>query len=132
MIAVAAMAAGLGACDESPTSPSELIGQSWRLVAIDRAGSSSLVPPGERRLALEFLDNGRLSVRADCNSCGGTFELTGARLTVRPLACTRAFCGNDSLDTPFLDALSNARTVHLEGSQLTIQAGNATLRFTRD
>jgi heat shock protein HslJ len=54
------------------------------------------------------------------------------RLTVRPLACTRAFCGSDSLDTSFLDALSRTRTVQREDDVLTIRADGVTLRFARE
>lgn len=117
-------------CDESLTGPSELIGQTWRLVSIDRSGLPSLPAPSDRRFTIEFLDGGRLAVRADCNSCSGSYELSGSRFTVRPLACTRAFCGNDSLDTPFLQALADARSVRRENAELTIRSESAALRFT--
>jgi heat shock protein HslJ len=118
------------ACDESPTRPSDLIGERWRLTAIERAGLPVLSPPAGRQFTLEFMDAGRLGVRADCNSCGGSYELHGSNLTIRPLACTRAFCGTDSLDTPFLQALGEARAVHRDASELTIRAGTTSLRFS--
>jgi heat shock protein HslJ len=31
-------------------------------------------------------------VRADCNSCGGPYTLSGARLTVEGMACTLILC----------------------------------------
>lgn len=129
---MAAAATVMSACDETPTSPSQLIGETWRLVSIDRTGSTPLVPQADRRFTIEFLDTGRVAVHADCNSCSGSYELTDGRLTIRPLACTRAFCGTDSLDTPFLQALTAAKTVQREESQLSIQAENVTLRFSRD
>ena len=120
------------ACDESPTSPSELIGQTWRLLSIDRSGLPSLPAPADRRFTIECQDGGRLAVRADCNSCAGTYELSGSRFTIGPLACTRAFCGTDSLDTPFLQALSEATDVRIQGGELTIRTASVTLRFTRE
>jgi heat shock protein HslJ len=128
-LAVAGIATG--GCDQSPTSPSEIVGQTWRLVAIDRSGLPSISAPADRNFTVEFQDGGRLGVRADCNSCSGSFELSESQLTIRPLACTRAFCGNDSLDTLFLQALSEARTVRIEGGELVIRAESVTLRFRR-
>ena len=127
-LAVAVLAGA--ACDESPTGPSELIGQTWRLIAIDRTGLPSIAAPSDRRFTIEFQDGGRVAVRADCNSCTGTYELSGSQFTIRPLACTRAFCGNESLDTLFLQTLSEARSVRRESSELTIRSENVTLRFT--
>jgi len=132
-LVVAVMLAGMtgAACDQSPTSPSEIVGKAWRLVAIDRSGLPSIAAPADRTFTLEFQDGGRLSVRADCNSCSGTVELSGSDPTIRPLACTRAFCGNDSLDTPFLQALSEARTVRIARDELTIRGESVSLRFAR-
>ena len=116
-IAVGLLSATLG-CNESPTSPSDLIGETWRLVEIERSGLPSIPAPTGREFTIEFLDAGRISVRADCNSCSGTYELSDeARVTIEPLACTRAFCGNDSLDTLYLQALSEARGLRRNGSR---------------
>src|SRR5262245_4428829 len=119
----------ISACDQSPTSPSEIVGRTWHLVAIDRSGLPSIPAPSDRSFTVEVREGGHLAVRADCNSCSGMFELSGSDLTVRPLACTRAFCGNDSLDTPFLQSLSEARTVSIQRGELEIRAGSVTLRF---
>lgn len=130
-ITLALTGALVGACDESLTSPSALVGHSYQLLAIDRSGLPSTPAPGDRRFTIEFQDGGRLAVRADCNSCSGTFELSGSTVTIRPLACTRAFCGNDSLDTPFLQALSDAKSVRLNGTDLSILSGAVTLRLVQ-
>ena len=131
-LAVGLFVAATAACDEAPTAPSDLIGGTWRLVSIDRAGLPSLAAPSGGRFSIEFLADSRLAVRADCNSCGGTYELTGARFSIGPLACTRAFCGADSLDTPFLQALTDARSIDRNGSELTIRAETVSLRFSRE
>jgi heat shock protein HslJ len=118
-------------CNESPTSPSDLIGETWRLVEIERSGLPSIPAPTGREFTIEFLDAARISVRADCNSCSGTYELLDeARVTIQPLACTRAFCGNDSLDTLYLQALSEARGLRRNGDELTIRSDDIALRFT--
>jgi heat shock protein HslJ len=119
-------------CDETPTGPSDLTGGAWRLVTIDRTGMPSLNAPSGNRFSIEFLADNRLAVRADCNSCGGTYELAGTRFTTGPLACTRAFCGSDSLDTPFLDALTNARAISRDGAELIIRAEGVTLRLVKE
>ena len=131
MAAVGLLGAALG-CNESPTSPSDLMGETWRLVEIERSGLPSIPAPTGREFTIEFLEASRIAVRADCNSCSGTYQLSDeARVTIQPLACTRAFCGNDSLDTLFLQALSEARGLRRNDDELTIRSNDTALRFTR-
>src|SRR6185503_17234260 len=69
----------------------ELAG-TWNLLSIEAAGQAALATPAGSIYSLTFAD-GRLSTRADCNVCNGTFSLSGQTLTAGPaLACTRAAC----------------------------------------
>lgn len=122
----------LSACDESPTSPSDLVGETWRLASIERSGASPIVVPDPSRYTIQFLAGGRVSVRADCNTCSGPYVLDGLALSIRALACTRAFCGTASLDGEFTQALGQARLLARAGSQLTVRADGVTLQLRRD
>src|SRR3712207_9158923 len=59
--------------------------------------------------------------RSDCNSCGGAYTLSGSSLDIGPVACTRAFCGDTSLDPAFARAIERARTISVDGEQMTIR-----------
>jgi heat shock protein HslJ len=117
------------ACGEDPlTGPSALTGQVWKLQSLQRADFSVLtVDPA--LYTVEFNDGGRLSARADCNRCAGTYQTSGASLTVGLLACTRAFCGADSLDNQYTAILAAAQSHGVSDGILTIASSNGTLRY---
>jgi heat shock protein HslJ len=125
-LVLAMLAAG---CGESPTEPSDLIGVSWRLVAIEPASGASTVVSTPERYTIEFVDESRVSLRADCNTCGGTYALSGDTLAVGPLACTRVACGSESLETPYLQALASPLTATRDRTQLILRGPQTTLRF---
>jgi heat shock protein HslJ len=127
LISAAALAAS--GCGSSPTSPSDLVGRMWRLVSIEPASGSSTVVSDQRRYWIEFLDETRISSRADCNTCNGTYSLSGTNISIGALACTRAFCGADSLDTVFTQGLIDARTLTLDSGLLEIASDARTLKF---
>ena len=130
-LAIALLALGVltATCGESPTEPSDLLGVTWRLVAIEPAAGPSTVVSNPERYTIEFLDGSRVSVRADCNVCSGTYALSGDTLAFGPLACTRAFCGTESLDTIFTQVLGGPLTASREQSSLVLRGSQTTLRF---
>jgi heat shock protein HslJ len=83
------------------------------------------------RYTVTFAENGQLSVKSDCNSCRSSYVLNASALRVQALACTRAYCGTSSLDTPFTTALAQAQTLSRSGAELTIRGERATARFRR-
>lgn len=117
------------ACDETPTSPSDLVNLNWQLVSIARSGSAVIAVPDPARYTIQFTDGGRVAIRSDCNTCGGPYTLSAAALSLGPLACTRAFCGSTSLDSTFTDALAGARSLARTGSELVIRGNDVELRF---
>lgn len=117
------------ACGNAPTAPSDLIGATWRLVSIERDSGPSTVVTSPERYTLEFLDEGRVAVRADCNRCSGSFTLSGETLSIGTLACTRAFCGSESLDTEFLRGLDGPLTAAREQSRLSLRGAEGMLRL---
>ena len=126
--ALVALVAATG-CDDSPTSPSELMGRMWRLVAIEPASGSSTVVIDPSRYWIEFISDTRISVGADCNTCSGGYTLSGTNVSISPLACTRAFCGEASLDIVFMQSLTEAKTLTLDSQLLEIRSDARTLKL---
>jgi heat shock protein HslJ len=119
------------ACGESVlTGPSAVMGGVWKLQRIETTGGTAAVARPED-YTLEFMEAGRLAVRADCNRCSGSYELSGGDLPIGPLACTRAFCGSASSDVVFLDLLSSAKTLGVRGLELRIDSPRGVLRLSR-
>jgi len=149
LFSILTIAASLGAgCAESvstPTSPStgsgvgngsvtlsagDLAG-TWRLLSIQAAGSAMTPTPAGADYTLT-LGDGRLSTRADCNLCNGSFSLAGDRLTAGPLlACTRAACRTMEFENAYTSILSGEGTVAVSGSTLKVSSDRGVLQFTR-
>jgi heat shock protein HslJ len=123
------LAAGAIACDENPVGPTEIRNITWKLETIERPGTATITVPNPEQFTVRFEDNGNLSVRADCNSCGGRYTLDGSSLTIGSVACTLIACPVPGLDTIFTQALNNIRTVSVSGNQLTVTGTGGTLRF---
>jgi heat shock protein HslJ len=103
--------------------------RTWKLETIERAGSPSISVPNPEQYTLRMEDGGRLLIRADCNSCSGTYAMDGSALTISNLACTTAFCTLSSLDGNYAAALQSVRSVQVSGSLMTITGTGFTLRF---
>ena len=118
------------ACDQSPAAEETPIGVEWRLEAITSSGTRLVVPTAPD-YTLRLDADGHISVRSDCNSCGGGYTLAPGSLAVTPLACTRAYCGDTSLDPRYPQYLSGARSWETVDGRLIITADDATLSFSR-
>jgi len=123
------LAVSLAGCNADIADPARLQGETWRLLAFQRPDGSSVALP-RATFTVQFGDDGRLSARADCNSCGGTYEAADGGLRISALACTRVFCSTAPVDTDFVTAVQEARTFEVADRLLTLR-GRALLVFER-
>lgn len=141
LLFVCSLAVGCAQSTSAPTAPSGITGSTtltadqlagtWQLVSIQPFGQSEQATPSTASYTLTFAD-GRLSTRADCNSCGGTFALSGQTLTAGPaLACTRAACPTMEFESIYTRLLSGDSTVTLSDRGLLLSSGRGVLRLTR-
>jgi heat shock protein HslJ len=77
----------------------------WELAAYSDSGSEPVFIDDPTRYTLQFLVEGDLLVRLDCNQGRGMYTAVDGELTVTPLASTRAACPPDSHDMDFLRLL---------------------------
>ena len=76
-----------------------------------RGSDDSVVAPDDpARYTVEFLDDGKLAIGADCNRATGTFTVDGPSLALNAAAMTRAMCPPDSLSDRFVQDLGNVRS----------------------
>jgi heat shock protein HslJ len=137
----ASLAIGCAESLSTPTSPSsgggslalttEQLAGTWKLTSIQSAGQAEEATPAGATYTLTF-DNGRLSTRADCNMCGGAFQLSGQTLTAGPaLACTRAACSTMAFEGTYTKMLSGESTIALSEGALVLSSTRGVLRFVR-
>jgi heat shock protein HslJ len=117
------------ACDDNQVAPSTIVGGSWELMSIQTGGGAPVMIAAPDRYTAQFGDDGRVAVKSDCNSCGGSYSLAGSNLTVGPLACTKVFCGERSFDSQFTAALDGTGTASVDDNELVVRSGDVTLRF---
>jgi heat shock protein HslJ len=134
---VACVALGCSGSTATLTSPSSLdltapqIPGTWNLVSIRPAGEAEQAKPSGASYTLTLID-GRLSTRADCNTCGGAYTLNGETLTAAPsMACTRAACPTMAFENAYMKLLGGESTVSLSGGTLELTSPRGALRFTR-
>jgi len=106
-------------------------GETWRLNRLQLQGQSVVVIENRDRYTLSFNEEQRIGARSDCNQCGGTYTLNNGAFTVGPLACTKAYCGDLSLDASYSAILSEARTLQMENDTLVVGSNRGTLWYTR-
>ncbi len=113
------------------TGPSAVMGGAWKLQSLEAQGIGLVNIPQPANYTVEFRDGGQLAVKADCNSCSGTYSISGESLKVGAVACTLAFCGSASFDTAFRAVLTSANTFSVKGNDLTINSLKGVARLDR-
>ncbi len=129
ILVVIGLAAVVAVACDGVTNPSELQGVEWRLVSLHRFGSNEVTVDRPERYTLRFEDDGRVRVRADCNVCGGRFELADGRLTISSLFCTRVACPPGSLFNDYVLLLERESDTDRDPRTLVLRSSEGVLRF---
>ena len=143
ILPIALTALVVSACSQSVSSPTAVSSPSaaytaaqlegtWTLTSIAVAGQAKQDRPFSAIYTLDF-NQGRLSTRADCNTCGGSYSIDGSVLTAGPgLACTRAACSTMAFENAYTGILSGDSTMAVTGSTLSLSSSRGTLKFVRN
>jgi heat shock protein HslJ len=140
---IASLSMGCSESLSAPTSPSaatvsaaaaltadQLTG-TWNLVSIQPTGQGVQLTPLGANYTLSFAA-GRLSTRADCNSCSAAFTLSGQTLTAGPaLACTRAACPTMAFENVYISLLSGESTATVSARALVLSSDRGLLHFAQ-
>ena len=68
-----------------------------------------------------------VEMEVDCNYCGGTYTLGDNNLIFfdySTIVCTEVYCGDDSIDAEFRDALNTASRYEVNGNRLRVYFNN--------
>jgi heat shock protein HslJ len=143
---VALLIAGCAAaCTRSITSPSAettpagsapipvtITDTIWKLRSFQQSDSTDVAVPNPERFTLELRADRKMSVRADCNRCAGTYVVAGEALVLGSnAACTRAYCSSAPFDQHYVRTLSGATITRTAGDTLKAVSPAGVLTFTR-
>ena len=128
----ALMSLSLISCSDGVTGASDVVGGVWRLSSMRLAGAtSSFVPEDPARFTVEFKADGTIGVRADCNSCGGSYALRGDQLSVPGMACTLALCATPQ-GGEFANLIEGVSTLDRDGdATLVLGSPDGTITLAR-
>jgi heat shock protein HslJ len=121
-------------CDDDPLGPSDITDVTWKLETIQSAGLGAATPvqvSNPDLYTLKLGNDGRASVRADCNTCTGPYTVDGSTLRMGPLACTLVGCPAGSVGTTYAQVLGSRSSFQITDSHLVITSELATLRFRK-
>lgn len=134
---VAVMVVPVGGGAETSMSsglPPELLGQPWQWASFSdpAVGPVEIADPENYRL--QFAADGTVLIQADCNSGSGIYSADGASISIIVGPMTRAFCGEDSLDTRFLTNLGAVVIWFTQEDDLyfDLKFDSGTMRFVAD
>ncbi|RKZ17552.1 hypothetical protein DRQ53_03255 [bacterium] len=99
----------------------------WQWAAVQGADPARVDHP--TRYTIEFLDDGRYSIRADCNSGLGSWSVEDGVLDVGHAAMTRAACGPASLDGRFLRLIDQVTGFETQGEELYLLLESGAVRM---
>jgi heat shock protein HslJ len=114
-----------------PGAPSPIVARVWQLLKIQMMDDTVHVPDDSALYTLELGNDGRASVRADCNRGNAPYTLEGRSLTFGPFATTRAMCPPGSISDRYLQQLGFVAS-HLERDgklHLATRADGSILEF---
>src|SRR4029079_1125418 len=87
----------------------------WLWTRTDYSDDSVLQSPNPNAYTVAFMDDGRVAIRADCNSGSATYTVNGASLTIQPGAMTLVACPPGSQDTVFVRDLGQVASYVFNG-----------------
>jgi heat shock protein HslJ len=115
---------------EAPLLGDTLVNTAWRWLETS-ATAEIIAPTFPDRYRISFQPEGRVGLRADCNTGGGVYKSDGIALGLQVSLLTRAVCPQGSKSQTFVDQLNRAASYVIAGENLTItlQDGAGQMKF---
>lgn len=105
------------------TEPTPLEGVVWQLhtIAVDPMPRQV---PDSVQLQLQLTD-GQIRAGGECNQIGGTYSVSGTRLTVDQIQMTEMFCaGRSNWESDMMQHLTYSQSYRVAGDTLEINCGD--------
>jgi heat shock protein HslJ len=98
-----------------------LAGRAWAWQRTQLSSDKAVVPNAPERYTLEFMPDGRVQLRADCNRGGARYDAgAGRTLAFSPAATTKMGCPPGSQGTEFLRQLAEVGAYRFADGNLVL------------
>ena len=116
---------------DQTTAAESVIDILWQWEGTD-APNDACVVTTPQRYTIRFLPEGKVQVKLDCNSGGGSYTLSAGKLSFGPLMSTRRACEPDSLDGRYMKDLRRVITYYVQDGKLyLVLSGNGGVMYFR-
>ncbi|HKK54311.1 MAG TPA: META domain-containing protein [Patescibacteria group bacterium] len=89
---------------------SNLVGKTWVWKETIMSNDEKVVPKNPKAFTITFKEDGSVSGSTDCNSFGGSYELSDNKIEFSPFAMTKMYC-EGSQEQEFVDLVKESNTV---------------------
>ncbi|MCP4409119.1 MAG: META domain-containing protein, partial [Gammaproteobacteria bacterium] len=93
---------------EASTPDNQLVGPVWEWQKTSMNDDSLAAPDNPANYTAQFMADGQVALKADCNQVSGTYTTDGSSINIELGPSTMAMCPPDSLSDRFLAGLSAA------------------------
>jgi|WetSurMetagenome_2_1015567.scaffolds.fasta_scaffold707929_1 heat shock protein HslJ len=111
---------------------SNLLGKTWLWQKTEYNNGKDIPVPTPANYTLQFLSEGQVSIKADCNTGSGRYAVTNnVDLTISIETLTRAICPPESLSDEYINELNDTGSYKVEPNGelvLSLKSG-AGMRF---
>ncbi|MFO7679362.1 MAG: META domain-containing protein [Chloroflexota bacterium] len=103
----------------------------WEWVSTTDPVQGAVAVNDPSRYVILFNDDNTAYIKADCNNVRSTYVVDGSNISIAPGASTMMACPPDTLDSTFLQQLTNAAIYFIDGGNLYLDlpADSGTMRF---
>lgn len=133
LLIVVVLAGMLVACGGTATSSSSnLVGKTWLWQKTEFNSGKDIPVLQPDAYTLQFQSDGKVNIKADCNSGGGSYVITNnVDMTIHIDTLTRAVCPPDSLSDEYINELNDTAsyTIERNGELVLALKSGAGMRF---
>ena len=117
---------------QTMTDKTQLTDTVWQLEQIQYSDDKLLETTSPSNYTVEFMKDGQLSIRADCNQVLGSFTEDGSSLSIDLGPTTLAACPPESIDQEYLRALQDASSYFFQDGSLFVdlKSDTGTMQFS--
>ena len=112
------------ATEDTPGTSSGIGGVTWVWKEFHGSDGKSIILAQPEQYTLQFLADGKVSIRADCNRGSGTYTLDGNNLSLSIMAMTMAACPPESLSDQYVRNLNDAASYEFHDGRLQLNLKN--------
>ncbi len=126
------MLAACGGAGTPTPAGSNLLGKTWLWQKTEFNGGKDIPVLQPDAYTLQFQSDGKVNIKADCNSGGGSYTITNnVDLTIHIDTLTRAICPPESLSDEYINELNDtgSYTIERNGELVLALKSGAGMRF---